>query len=68
MTIRIINEPDIYLTQTEYERLLREWESVQQYTAAPTSFETWLRDRQRDSQTKTLPPINIADIAQELGS
>ena len=46
MAIRIINEPDIVLTRSEYERLYREWESHQQYTAAPTSFETWLRSRQ----------------------
>lgn len=46
MAIRIIKEPDISITQTEYERLLREWESEQQYTTAPTSFETWLRNRQ----------------------
>lgn len=47
MAIRIIKEPDISLTQTEYERLLRKWESEQQYTTAPTSFETWLRSHQQ---------------------
>lgn len=47
MAIRIFKEPDIYLTQTEYERLRRVWESEQQYTTAPTSFEAWLRSHQR---------------------
>lgn len=47
MSIRVIDEPDILLTRSEYERLRREWESEQQYTTAPTSFETWLRNRRR---------------------
>lgn len=47
MSIRVIDEPDILLTRSEYERLRREWESEQQYTTAPTSFETWLRSHQQ---------------------
>lgn len=45
MTIRLVKEPEIVLTESEYVRLLRQWESEQQYTAAPRSFEAWLRDR-----------------------
>lgn len=45
MTIRLIKEPDIHLTQAEHERLSRQWQAEQQYTTAPQSFETWLRRR-----------------------
>lgn len=46
MGIQIIKGPDIYITQSEYERLLPEYNSSQQYTTCPTTFETWLRERQ----------------------
>lgn len=43
MSIRIIEEEEILLTQEEHERLQREWQESQRYTTAPCSFEVWLR-------------------------
>lgn len=45
MTIRIIDEPEIEMTQAKYERLRREWAATQQMTVAPQSFESWVRSR-----------------------
>lgn len=53
MTIRIIKEPEIVLTESAHEQLRRQWEAEQRYTAAPQSFETWLR--QRGGQAGELP-------------
>lgn len=45
MSIKIIEEPDIYLTQEERDQLFREWKQAMMYTAAPVSFEIWVRQR-----------------------
>ena len=46
MSIKIIdNEPDIYLTKIEHERLWHEWETSQTMTAMPVDFETFVRQR-----------------------
>jgi hypothetical protein len=42
MAIKIIDEPDVYLTRAEYERLHREWEQCMMMHAAPVSFEVWV--------------------------
>lgn len=43
MTIKIIKESDIYLTQEERDRLYREWQKSNMYTTEPVSFETFVR-------------------------
>lgn len=53
MAIRIINEPEISLTQADYERLHLVWQAEQQYTTAPESFEAWLRRRQLAQRRET---------------
>lgn len=45
MAIKIIDEPDIYLTAAENERLLRDWERMCQYTLDPPSFESYVRSK-----------------------
>ncbi len=43
MTIKIIDEGELRLTQAEYDRYLREWQKAMQMTVAPVDFETWVR-------------------------
>ena len=43
MTIRILKEPDVFVTQAELERLVPLYRSSQKYTVEPVSFDTWLR-------------------------
>lgn len=50
MAIKIIQEPDIYLTQEEYDRLSREWTAANSYTTAPVSFETFVRRYKEKTQ------------------
>ena len=49
MAIKIIDEkPDIYLTQAEHDRLLREYQQFCMFHSAPPSFEEYVRqDRKR---------------------
>ena len=60
MTIRIIKEPDIYITERERSRLLPEWERSQRMTTRPVSFKEWLRDNHSqqplDPRPKDWPP------------
>lgn len=43
MTIKIIEEPKISLSQAQYERLFREYENCMMFTTNPCSFEVWYR-------------------------
>lgn len=47
MAIKILKEPDVYLSQEEHERLQREYASMTMYMVNPPSFEVWV------SRTKT---------------
>lgn len=48
MTIHIVDEqPDIYLTREQYERLQYEYQQAFTHYSGPVpSFETWVRQRQ----------------------
>lgn len=60
MTIHIIREPDIHLTQADYDRLHREWQSCQQYTTAPCSFEAYVRaHRHKEQQDLTDEQVRL---------
>lgn len=50
MTIEIIKEKPISLTQAEYERMLREYNSCMAYTTAHVSFEVWARSRKQQEE------------------
>ncbi len=53
MAIRIINEPDVYLTETELSRLRYEYQKAYQYYVGPVpTFEQFVRKQQ--SQKKLL--------------
>lgn len=52
MSVKIIPEPDIHVTQEEYERLYDAWINAMKYTTAPVSFEVWVR-RQKGSEQVT---------------
>jgi hypothetical protein len=57
MTIEIIRETPIRLTQGEYERLQHQYQQETMYHAGPRiSFETWLRER-RTSRPYSYVPI-----------
>lgn len=43
MTIKIIKEETIYLTQTEHERLRKDWEAVCSYNTDPPTFEEYVK-------------------------
>lgn len=45
MTIRLVTEPDIHLTQSEFERYRREWERMAMFMVDPPSFEEFVRTR-----------------------
>lgn len=47
MTIHkiVIEEPDVYITQAEMDRLRLLWQSEQSMTVCHVSFETWLRNK-----------------------
>jgi hypothetical protein len=45
MAIKIIDEPDIYLTRDEHERLYRMWERCNRHTTEPQSFESFVRSQ-----------------------
>lgn len=64
MTIRIIPEPEIELTQSEYERLQREWEAAQQGTTAPVTFEAFVRSRRRRT-TPNPVLVRVQSVAKE---
>lgn len=49
MTIRIIKEEPIYLTQTEHERLRREWDAVCSYNTSPPTFEEYVRRHHKNN-------------------
>lgn len=53
MSIKIIPEPDLHITQADLEHLRHEWEASQRMTVKPVSFETWLRQRRE----RAGPPI-----------
>lgn len=55
MGIFIINEePDIYLTQSQYDRLMAEYRKAFMYFAGtPPSFEAWYRQRLSASEAQT---------------
>lgn len=50
MTIHIIDEsPDIYLTQSEYSRLIAEYQQTFMfYSGTPPTFESWVRQKRGD--------------------
>lgn len=53
MAIRIISEPDVYLTEAELSRLRFEYQKSYQYYAGPVpTFEQFVREQQ--SQKKLL--------------
>lgn len=54
MGIKIIDEPDIYLTREEHERARREYEKCCSMMVDPPSFETWVR-RRKESATIKMP-------------
>lgn len=45
MAIKIIEEPDIYLTRHEHDRLYRMWVECSKYTTAPQAFEDFVRSQ-----------------------
>ncbi len=45
MTINIIKEPDIYITESELHRLRRDYDSFCQYHVSPPPFESFCRNR-----------------------
>lgn len=47
MTIRIIDEDDIHLTQAEYDLLASEYQRAMQYYGGNISFEVWVRRQQK---------------------
>lgn len=49
MAIRIVDEPDTYLTAGEHARLQREWQKACAYTVNPPTFEDFVR-RRKSSQ------------------
>ena len=55
MAIKIIEEPDIYLTQAEHGRLSREYQQAISFHANPPSFETWVRARKAGPITSIVP-------------
>lgn len=56
MSIKIIDDqPDIYLTQAEYDRLMYEYRHAFTHYAGPIpSFENWVRGRQRSTVTNAV--------------
>ncbi len=58
MSIRIIEEAPLEMTQVEYERLSREWRENCKYMVAPPSFETWARSRLKPRQLVGPPVID----------
>lgn len=50
MSIKIIPEPDVYVTQEEIERLRQEYAKAMSYYSGPVpSFETWVKQRKRQA-------------------
>jgi hypothetical protein len=50
MSIKVIPEPDVYVTQDELERLRQEYAKAMAYYAGPVpSFETWVKNHKRSS-------------------
>jgi len=48
MSIRIIDEkPDIYLTQSEHDRLMREWRQACMFMVNPPNFEEYVRSHRK---------------------
>ena len=43
MAIKILEEPDVYLSLEEYERLQKEYASIIMYMVDPPSFDVWVR-------------------------
>ena len=43
MSIKIIEEPDVTVTRSQYEMYKREWEKSQAYTVKPSSLEDYIR-------------------------
>lgn len=44
MAVKIIKEPDVYLTQSEYNRLMAEYhKAFSMYAGTPPTFEEWVR-------------------------
>lgn len=62
MTIHIIDEsPDVYLTQSEYNRLLSEYQQAFMfYSGAPPTFESWVRQKKGDAA------ISLREIREDL--
>jgi hypothetical protein len=60
MTIRILPEPDIYLTPGEHARLRREYAKLISMCVDPPTFEEFVRSRQPQKQANATPsPPNI---------
>lgn len=60
MAIKIIDEPDIYLTAGEHARLQREWQKACAYTVNPPTFEDFVR--------RSKAPQEVADTLRKLQS
>lgn len=43
MAIKIIPEPDIFVTQREYEQYRQNWEASQKMTTRPVTLENFIR-------------------------
>lgn len=58
MAIIVVDEPDVYVTRSELERLRQEYAlAFTHYTGIPPSFEEWVR--QRKSPYNTAPSNGI---------
>lgn len=51
MAIKIITTPDIYLTQSEYDALAREYNAVIGYMVNPPSLEEWIERRKKPTHS-----------------
>lgn len=65
MSIRIIEDgPEITLTRSEHERLIREWHQVNMYSSRPMSFEDYVRMVQNMKQ-QAFPKIDPSMLPKE---
>lgn len=60
MAIKIIKEPDIYLTQEEHDRLHRAWEKSNRYTTEPQSFEDFVASQKARSNVCACPTGGVS--------
>lgn len=58
MTIRIIKEPDVHVTEADLARYRKEHDEFHRHYGAPIPFETYVR--QREEARKQLPNQNPA--------